>query len=355
MAALAGAPALSRAASSGSQAEMQLAASWQSGSGYQVGVLSKTAAHANAIEMAVALDVPTRAHGLLLEPGGTLLAVARRPGDWLLRWNRDGAAIAWHWIEPRRAFSGHVLAGMDGRRLYTTEIELDTGAGFVGVRDAVSLKKLDEWPTHGIDPHQLVWDATCTSSLIVANGGVPTQPETGRVKRDMDRMDSSLVRLDAETGKLLGQWRLADNRLSLRHLAWNTAMENRPVLGIALQAEHDTAEEKMNASVLGLFDGRALHAVQTPRPLSGYGGDITAMGSHFAVSCPRAHGIALFGVNAGWHGMAPLNEACALASTPRQMMAAGRQHALGLHPASAVPAHEIGIPAIRLDNHWIVL
>jgi hypothetical protein len=39
--------------------------------------------------VSAALDVPTRAHGVWAEAGGTLLAVARRPGDWLLRWRPD--------------------------------------------------------------------------------------------------------------------------------------------------------------------------------------------------------------------------------------------------------------------------
>lgn len=154
------------------------------------------------------------------------------------------------------------MANADGRTLYTTEMDLDTGAGPLGVRDAASLEKRAEWPTHGIDPHQLVWDAVHPGRLIVANGGVPTRPETGRLKLDLERMDSSLVALDAGSGSLCGQWRLDDARLSLRHLAWGR-VEGRPLLGIALQAEHDDAAQRTDASVLALFDGARLRA---PRP-----------------------------------------------------------------------------------------
>ena len=99
----------------------------------------------------------------------------------------------------------------------------------VGVRHARTLEKLAEWPTHGIDAHELIWDLHSPGgpTLLVANGGVPTAPETGRSKRDLHRMDSSLVRLDATTGRLMGQWRLQDPRLSLRHLAWGPLMEKR--------------------------------------------------------------------------------------------------------------------------------
>ena len=355
LAALLGSPAHVRAASLDSQDAVRLAATWQVEHGYQVGVLSHAASGEGALIVAVALDVPTRAHGLLRETSGSLLAVARRPGDWLLRWDRDGRALAWHWIEPRRAFAGHILASVDGCTLYTTETDLDTGAGLIGVRDAGSMEKRAEWPTHGIDPHQLLWDASHAGSLIVANGGVPTQPETGRVKHDLDRMDSSLARLDATTGELLGQWRLDDRRLSLRHLAWNTASANNPVLGIALQAEHDSAEAKAGSPILALFDGQTLRTTSAPQSLAGYGGDIAALGAHIAVSCPRAQGVALFSVSGIWQGMQALNEACALATTTRQIVAGGSRHVLGLHPADATLATDVGIPPIRLDNHWIVL
>jgi hypothetical protein len=182
-----------------------------------VGILGISDEVTLAIE--TVLEVPTRAHGLLREASGSLLAVARRPGDWLLRWSAEGRPLAWRWIEPGRAFAGHVIISEDGRTLYTTEIDLDSGTGLIGVRDAGSLEKRAEWPTGGLDPHMLTRDATRPGALIIANGGVPTQPETGRAKRELHRMDSSLVRLDARTGALLGQWRLADQRLSLRHLA----------------------------------------------------------------------------------------------------------------------------------------
>jgi hypothetical protein len=288
--------------------------------------------------------VPTRAHALLREPGGTLLAVARRPGDWLLRWDQAGHALAWRWIEPRRAFTGHVVS--DGRTLYISETDLDTGAGLIGARDAGTLEKRAEWPTHGIDPHQLVLDAD--GHLLVANGGVPTRPETGRMKLDLERMDSSLVRLDAGSGELLGQWRLADRRLSLRHLAWNGA-----ILGIALQAEHDDAQAKSRAPVLALFDGRGLRAVAAPEPLAGYGGSIVPLGAGFAVSCPRRQGVAIYGAE-GFQTLVDLPEACPLALSQGRLWAGGRLRALAL-ATDADPTLAAGVPDIRLDNHWVAL
>ncbi|MEW5787173.1 MAG: DUF1513 domain-containing protein [Pseudomonadota bacterium] len=316
----------------------RLAASWQRGSAYQVGLLALAG---DKVEVAAALDLPTRAHGLLWEAAGTLLAVARRPGDWLLRWNAAGEPLAWRWIEPGRAFTGHVVASADGATLYTPETDLETGAGLIGVRDAASLEKQAEWPTHGIDPHQLLTDAQ--GRLWVANGGVPTRPETGRAKVDLPAMDASLACLAGRDGSLLGQWRLADRRLSLRHLAWNGGR-----LGIALQSEHDDPARRAAAPVLAVFDGRDLLTAGGP-PLAGYGGDVARLGDGFAVSCPRAQGVACFGPAGEWRGLWPLPEACALSQEGPEPWAGGRDAVLAGATALALP------PGLRLDNHWLRL
>ena len=244
---------------------VRLAAAWQSADdGFEVGMLGP------------------QAHGLLALPDGTVLAVARRPGDWLLRWRPgSGKPEQWQWADAGRAFNGHAIASPDGKRLYTTETDLETGAGLVGVRAARSLVKQDEWPTFGIDPHEPIWDEADRAhpALLVANGGVPTRPETGRAKLDLVGMDSSLVRLDDATGALLGQWRLADRRLSLRHLAWQGAASANypPLLGIALHAEHGTDALKDRAPVLALFNGSALRSFDALVSLAGYGGAICAV------------------------------------------------------------------------------
>ncbi|WP_431094596.1 DUF1513 domain-containing protein [Polaromonas aquatica] len=340
----------------------RLATAWQAAHGYQVGVLAYRGA---AMQVSAVLDVPTRAHGVWVERSGTLLSVARRPGDWLLRWRPQsegsGKAIAWGWTDPDRAFNGHVITSPDGKTLYTTETNLETGQGLVGLRDAATLEKWGEWPTHGMDPHELLLDDD--GSMIVANGGIPALPETGRLKTHLDRMDASLVRLDPRSGALLGQWHLADKRLSLRHIAWGAAPDPGAarVLGIALQAEHDDATDKARAPVLALFDGQQLRTCGAGdgRVLAGYGGDIAWAAGGFAVGCPRANGVAMWQADGRWTGFFPLEEACAVASvstageTDATLWAGGRLAALTRDSAgrTASPA----LKNVRLDNHWAPL
>lgn len=335
-------PLLARAA-----APLQLAAAWQGADGPAVGLLRL---EGDRLRVKHAISVPTRAHAVIQEPAGTLLAVARRPGDWLMRWDRQGAVRALAWIEPNRAYNGHVLCSADGATLYTSETDLDTGAGLVGVREARTLDKRDEWPTQGQDPHMLLWDehAPPFTRLVVANGGIAIRPETGRMKLDLGRMDSSLVRLDAARGRVAGHWQLEDARLSLRHLAWQ-GRGAQALLGIALQAEHADAAARHAAPVLARFDGHILQLAASPA-LAGYGGDIAATREGFIVGCPRAPGLAQWHRDGAWQGLTPLVEACAIALDSSDTPWVG-----GRPTARRGVRSVIGLPrGIQLDNHWCI-
>lgn len=349
--------------------DLRLAAAWQQADGsYRIGVLAAGRSASGApLRVIDSMEVPTRAHGVHALADGSIVVTARRPGDWLVRWypGRTDPAT-WHWVDATRSFNGHVIGSPDGRALYTTETDIDTGASLIARRDARSLQTEAEWPTHGIDAHELIWAPAAAGvkgtgrTLIVANGGVPTAPETGRVKRDLHTMDSSIVRLDATSGELQGQWRLKDKRLSLRHLAWNA---DRTVLGIALQAEHDEAAIKHSAPILALFDGQALHVMSAPQAVAssiqGYGGSIAATPTGWAVSCPRADGIATFAPQGDWLGLVALPDVCALAVDRQQLWAAGVNHSLqdAMQVAPASPlrhAHANELDGARMDNHWTI-
>lgn len=323
----------------------RFAAAWNDRNGHRIGLLAR---RTGEMLPTASIEVPTRAHGLLMEAGGSLLAVARRPGDWMLRWHPGRSTPHWVWAEPGRAFNGHVISSADGKRLFTTETDLETGQGLIGVWDARSLEKVDEWPTHGIDAHMMLMEG---DTLLVANGGVPTQPETGRIKRNLHAMDSSLVRLHASGGALLGQWRLADRRLSLRHMARSGAR-----VGIAMQAEHDAGTDRAAAPVLAIFENDRLLVPDAPSvpEAAGYAGDIAAWNGGFALSAPHANAVLHWRPNAGWSPPISLQEVCPILSADgRDLWAGGSMAALG---AAADPHVRLNLPAkLRLDNHWILV
>ncbi|MEJ7929821.1 DUF1513 domain-containing protein [Ramlibacter sp. AN1015] len=326
----------------------RFAAAWNdAAAGARIGVLLR---EGGSLRPHRVVDVPTRAHGLLPQPGGAVLAVSRRPGDWLLRWHPDTADAQWAWAEPGRSFNGHALESADQRLLFTTETDQFTGQGLLGVRDAATLEKVDEWPTHGADPHELVRGPG--GAVWVANGGILTLAETGRTKHALHRMDSSLVQLDAGDGRLRGQWRLPDARLGLRHLAWGRTAGGDSMLGIALQAEHDDPVAKAAAPVLAVFDGSALRSRAPAAPLSGYGGGVAFAAGSFVVSCPRSNGLARFDAHGRQTGWTRLATACAVDARASELWAAGQSQAQLL--SRSPQAFDVDA-ALQLDNHWRVL
>lgn len=311
-----------------------IAAAWREGRRSRVGLLNPDGGR---LAPKVALEVPTRAHGLAWNGDGALLAVARRPGEWVQRQSRDGKLLARQWAEPDRCFNGHLLVAADAMTLFSTETDQTCDRGLVVRRALDTLQPLDEWSSGGRDPHDILRDEQ--GDLWVANGGIPAAPETGRMKLHLSTMASSLSWMDGHNGEVREQWRLADSKLSLRHLAWGPLdpSTGRPVLGVALQAEHEMTSLRKSAPLLALFDGRQLRPCANP-PLDGYGGDIAWTGTHWCVSATRADCLAFWHPDGRWAGRQELVGAGALAVSAGQLRAGGL---------------ETLRPGLTLDNHWL--
>jgi hypothetical protein len=306
------------------------------------------------IGIAAELALPGRAHGLLPLPDGGFLIVANRPGRWLMRVAADGREIRqWQAPEGGRSFNGHAELGPDGQTVFTTETDPATGAGWVGVRRLDTLELTGHVASHGIDPHQMQRPGDGT--LWLANGGIP-RDALGR-KRAGERMAPSLVRLDMASGRLLGRWTLPDPQLSIRHLALGTGAE--PLLGVALQAEHDSAAERAAAPVLAVCDGQQLHLSAQDTQAGGYAGDISAgPGGGFVISAQK-QGCALW-----WHPgdaarltlVAQVTEPCGLVAWPDgagTQISAGR--GLALWHAREKPRMLAWPVPLAPDNHIVRL
>ncbi len=323
-----------------------VAAAWSADDGGNfIGLLSLKTGAAPAYRTASVLRrrcrVPTRAHGLIVLADGSVVAAARRPGEWLLRWwphRRGASAVRWHWLGPERRLNGHLLLATDGRHVLCSETALEDGSGWVVRRDPHTLDVVDAWPSHGTDPHELLWDAD--GSLLVANGGVHMQPEHGRAKRHSPiGLDASLVRLNPTSGHLIGRWSLADRWLSPRHLA----RQRSGAVLVGLQAEHAEPAARENAPLWAVFDGHSLRAPAHAAwavglPLHGYAGAVAAWGDGFAISAPRAGRVVVCDAGGIPRQLLDVPEACALAPGTPQGLAGGSRTLSGA----------------RLDNHWVV-
>ena len=166
--------------------------------------------------------LPDRAHGLAFSPArNAIAAFARRPGTYLMildRARRRPPLVVT--AAEGRHFYGHGCFSPDGRLLFACENDFDAGRGVIGVYDATEdYRRIGEWETHGIGPHDLTISDDGTQ-LIVANGGIETHPDFGRTKLNLDRMQPSLTRLSAEDGSLIERHALPPHlsQLSTRHL-----------------------------------------------------------------------------------------------------------------------------------------
>ncbi|MFN4116316.1 MAG: DUF1513 domain-containing protein [Inhella sp.] len=229
------------------------------------------------------LALPGRAHGVLWAPDGSVLAAARRPGDWLLRWwPQQGGRVRWRWSAAGQHFNGHLLRRADGHWL-SSETDLADSQGLLVLRDRTTLEMLDSWPSGGRDPHALLADGD--GHVLVANGGLVLDAASGRRVVADGPPASSLSRVAMHSGAVQS-WRLADPWLSIRHLA--RAADGR--VGVALQAQHIELEARTQAPLLALWDGVDLATVTGSHDgVGGYGADLTAQGQGLRVSATQAN------------------------------------------------------------------
>lgn len=207
--------------------------------------------------------LPARSHGMAFSPvSGHLVAFARRPGTFalIIDQGRASAPVTIAAAEGRHFF-GHGCFSPDGRLLYASENDFDANRGVIGLYDArVGYRRIGEYPTYGIGTHDLsVSDDG--SLLIAANGGIATHPDFGRTKLNLDRMEPSLVLIDAATGALVERHGLPAelSRLSTRHVA----LDANGRIWFACQYEGPRNDLP---PLVGRFSrGEALHFVDLPQ------------------------------------------------------------------------------------------
>ena len=233
--------------------------------------------------------VDLRAHAAVAHPVQRDVAafVARRPGNLLYEIDlASGSVRQAVRATGNRHFCGHGVYSPDGRHLFTTENDFESGSGVVGVRDGKTLAWNREIPSHGIGPHELAWLGD-GRTLVIANGGIRTHPEAPREKLNIPAMAPSLAYVDAASGTLLGMHTLDNRFLSIRHLA----VGKDDLLGIALQHE---GPQGNTTPLVGFQRGnKAVKLVDAPesllRSLNHYTGSICLHPDTgtAAVSCPR--------------------------------------------------------------------
>jgi hypothetical protein len=272
-------------------------------------------------DMLFQLPLPDRAHAVALRPGSDEAVVfARRPGSFAVVFDTvDGASMMQLDSGEGRHYFGHGVFSVDGRWLFSTENDIAGGQGVVGIRDARNgYRRLREFPTYGTGPHDLAWLVDGTT-LVVANGGILTKPETGRAKLNRATMAPLLAYIDARHGRLLREFRLAPelNQLSIRHLA----LAGDDTVAIGMQFEGDTdALVPLVGVQRGSDEITLLSAPDAAlRKMNNYCGDICldCSGRTVAASSPRGNTICFWDLaSTQFLGAVELTDACGLAPLP---------------------------------------
>lgn len=269
-----------------------------------------------------AFPLPDRAHDIAIAPDRSLAVVfARRPGRFGIAFApRTGRMLAAFETAPDRHFYGHGAFSPDGRLLFATENAIATGDGVISVRDcAGGFREIAAWPSGGIGPHDLAISAD-GHYLVVANGGLRTHPDTGRMVLNRETMAPNITILARATGEIVERAALpADQRaLSIRHLAVGAD-------GAVLFAGQWQGRADDSPALVGRWSpGQPLTLLPLPEPvtaaMAGYAGDIavSACGQRAAVSSPRGGVVVVIDSASGAVlGMDHVKDVCALAEAPR--------------------------------------
>ncbi len=312
--------------------------------------------------LAFDLPLPARGHGIALHPDGTtLVQVARRPGRYLLVVDANSGEVL-HELESAegRHFCGHGLFSADGRTLYTTENDYEGKRGVIGVRDATrGYLQVGEFDSHGIGPHDLRL-LSDQRTLVVANGGILTHPDTPRAKLNLDTMQPSLVYLDRRDGALLEQvaFPATEHQNSIRHLAVGADDT------VCLVMQHQGPRSEHPPLIALHRRGEALQPCTIPDELHArmrnYCGSATVdpSGALFAVSSPRGGLVTYWSAKAGeFLGHTELADGCGIAAgeLPGEFILSSGRGDLVRHRIGGGADHAIvlDLPDARWDNHMV--
>ena len=301
--------------------------------------------------------IPGRGHAAAAHPHrAQAVGFARRPGTFAFVLDCvTGRTVAELSAPPGRHFYGHGVFSRDGSLLYTPENDYDNAVGVIGVWDVpAGYRRLGEFASQGVGPHdiRLMPDG---ETLVIANGGIETHPDSGRAKLNIPVMQPNLAYLGLEGGlRELVELSPALHMNSIRHLDLRTD----GLVGFAMQWQGGQGDlppvlgTHRRGGAARLIGGAGEIAGQ----MNGYGGSVafSGDGSLLAVSSPRGGRVQAFDAETGAlvHGLA-MEDVCGLGAAPGGFLLSsgtGQLARMGAEGATPITRAEV-----RWDNHLVRL
>jgi hypothetical protein len=301
------------------------------------------------------LPLPDRGHAAAAHPlRPEAVAFARRPGTFALVIDcTEGRVVARLETPEDRHFYGHGAFTADGALLFTTENAIADGSGRLGIWDAGDgYRRIGEIATGGAGPHEvrLMPDGR---RLAVANGGIETDPTSGRAELNLATMRSSLAYLDAGTGALLDLLSLPEplRLLSIRHIAAGrdgtlaTAMQWQ---GSALEAPPLLAVHRPGAAALQTLAA----APEVQRHTRNYAGSVAVSddGRRAAITAPRGNLMLICDLDSGAVERVDSADICGVAAADSGFACST---GAGLFLRPGVDPAPVRIPGLAFDNHLV--
>ncbi|MDF1871923.1 DUF1513 domain-containing protein [Vannielia sp.] len=343
LASLAAAAAAPRATWADAGAPAVLAAGRDASGNYTLSGLSSQGAERFRISL------PSRGHAAAAHPTRPqAVAFARRPGRFARVVDCPSGQIDARLDAPEgRHFYGHGAFLHGGEMLATSENDIATGAGVIGLwAPDEGYTRIGEFASGGIGPHEIL--ALAQDRLVIANGGIRTHPDSGREKLNLPTMRPNLSLASPERG-VLDQAELAPelHLSSIRHIALGPAGQ----IALAMQWQGDVMDA---GPLLGLWTpGTPPHLCEAPplrqMAMQGYAGSVafSGDGKAVAISSPRGGEVQIFEAATGsflnhWQrpdtcGLAPLGTGFLTSDGAGGMMAldtTGKARLLAHHPTA---------------------
>lgn len=308
-------------------------------------------------QIAFGLPLPARGHAAAAHPMlAEAVAFARRPGTFAVVIDCvSGREKARLHAPAGRHFYGHGTFSADGDLLFTTENDFGAARGVIGVWDPRhGYARLGELSSGGTGPHdiKLMPDG---QTLVVANGGIETHPETGRIKLNLPTMRPNLSYLSfdgrvEETIELDRSLR----RNSIRHLATT----GDGTVAFAMQWQGDQARHPpligmhRTGSPAMLLEATGRHAEK----MKGYVGSVAvsqALG-RIAATSPRGNAVQVFDVRTqAIVAQSEIEDVCGVAALDAGFFLTSGHGEVAMQLDAS---HEIlRNTALRWDNHLVAV
>lgn len=303
------------------------------------------------------VPLPARGHAAAAHPQrAEAVAFARRPGTYALVLDcLSGAVTATLTAPEGRHFYGHGAFSRDGSVLFTTENDFENAVGVIGMWDVRSgYRRLGEFASGGVGPHEvrLMSDG---ETLVIANGGIETHPDSGRAKLNTPSMMPNVTYTDL-SGTVLEQVHPPEGEHlnSMRHLSVTPDGH----VALALQWQGDVADSP--ALLMLHRRGDAAEWLMAPGPMhdamQGYAGSIAFSGDGrlVAITSPKGGRVQVFATESGQFVHEHLLEdVCGLAPTTSGFIASTGKG--GFHSITGSGATILSTHPVAWDNHIVAI